>query len=101
VDQARRLKEPEQEKAKLNRLVPELSLEKPGVEGHRRGKLLTLNGGGVPLDHALEQGMSERWVWPVGEPATSATCTSLLQRECGGTVGRTVSARCCASRSCR
>ena len=38
VDQARRLKEPEQENLKLKRLVSELSLEKPVLKDIASGK---------------------------------------------------------------
>src|SRR2546425_12456974 len=41
VDQARRLKDLEQENAKLKRLVSEVEPGEAGVEGHRFGKLLS------------------------------------------------------------
>jgi transposase InsO family protein len=60
VDQARKLKELEQENAKLKRLVSELSLEKL-VEGHRLGKLLSLDRRRCAVDPGCElHGMSER-----------------------------------------
>jgi hypothetical protein len=61
VDQARRLKELEQENAKLKRLVAELSGGQAGVEGHRLGKLLSRERRRCAVSHARqEHGISER-----------------------------------------
>jgi hypothetical protein len=60
-DQARRLKELEQENAKLKRLVAELSRRQAGAEGHRLGKLLSPERRRGAVSHACtELGISER-----------------------------------------
>jgi hypothetical protein len=61
VDQARRLKELEQENAKLKRLVAELSLDELVLKDICLGKLLSPERRPCAVTHALEaHGMSER-----------------------------------------
>ena len=56
-----RLKELEQENAKLKRLVANLSLDKPCVEGLRLGKLLSPERRRIAADHAQQKhGLTER-----------------------------------------
>ena len=54
VDQARRLKELEQENAKLKRLVSEPEPGEAGAERHRLGKLLSPERRRCAVDHAQE-----------------------------------------------
>lgn len=62
VDQAKRLKELEQENAKLKRLVSELSPGEVGVEGYCVGKLLSPERRRQAVFHAQQKhGLGERW----------------------------------------
>ncbi|MDE1160631.1 MAG: IS3 family transposase [Acidobacteriaceae bacterium] len=61
VDQAKRLKELEQENSKLKRLVANLSLEKLVLKDIAGGKLLSPERRRCAVDHAQQKGMSERW----------------------------------------
>jgi putative transposase len=54
VDLAKRLKELEQENAKLKRLVAELRPGQAGVEGHRGGRLLSPEQRRSAVSHACE-----------------------------------------------
>jgi len=60
VDQAKRLKELEQENSKLKRLVAELSLDKQILQDIARGKLLSLERRRTAVEHARQCGASER-----------------------------------------
>ncbi len=61
VDQAKRLKDLEQENSKLKRLVANLSLDNPCVEGLRLGKLLSPERRRIAADYAQgKHGMTER-----------------------------------------
>ena len=76
VDQARRLKELEQENAKLKRLVAELSLDKQILEGHRLGETskpgtAALRGG--PCASSMGRVSDMRASWFISHAARSAT----------------------------
>jgi hypothetical protein len=61
VDQAKRLKEPEQEDSKLKRLVADLSLNNLVLQDFALGKLLSTERRRIAADHAQQKhGMTER-----------------------------------------
>ena len=60
VDQAKRLKELEQENSKLKRLVANLSLDNPCVEGLRLGKLLSSERRRIATNAQQTHGLTER-----------------------------------------
>ena len=70
VDQARRLKELEQENAKLKRLVIGAEPGEAGVEGHRLGKLLSPERRRCAVSHAAGTGHERAAGVPAGESAT-------------------------------
>ena len=61
VDQAKRLKELESGELEAEAAGRELEPGEAGVEGHRGGKLLSPERRRNAVDHAQQQGMSERW----------------------------------------
>ena len=81
VDQARRLKELEQENVKLKRLVVGAEPGEAGVEGHRLGKLLSPERRRCAVDHAQEQGMSERRACRLVNQPRGTQRYQLTQRE--------------------
>ena len=71
MDQAKRLKELEQENSKLKRLVADLSLDKLVLKDIASGKLLSPERRRSAVGHAQQQhGLTERRGVPPGEPAT-------------------------------
>ena len=66
VDRVRRLKELEQENARLKKLVADLALDKAILKEVNRGKLLSPAKRGRAVDHACEvMGVSERRAYQV------------------------------------
>src|ERR1700759_2192994 len=75
IDQAKRLKELEQENAKLKRLVANLSLDKIVLEDFARGNFEARNGGGVRSSmrvRSMGSVSGERAIWRSSHAARSA-----------------------------
>ena len=77
IDQAKRLKELEQENAKLKRLVANLSLDKVVLENFARGNFEARNGGGVRLSmrvRSMGSVSGERAIWRSSQEGEISAC---------------------------